>query len=114
VTHYASSRFWRAYRALPKEIRDLADAKYELLKADPEHPSLHFKKIGSYWSVRVGLHYRALAAIESDDDVVWFWIGSHADYDVLVGRQPSRKAPRQTARGRKKTKSRRRSRSRPG
>jgi len=71
VTHYASSRFWRAYRALPKGIRELADAKYELLKTHPEHPSLHFKKIGSYWSVRAGLHYRALAA-ESDDSVVWF------------------------------------------
>jgi hypothetical protein len=113
VIHYASSRFWRTYRALPKEIRELPDTKYELLKADPEHPSLHFKKIGSYWSVRVGLHYRALA-VESDDGVVWFWIGSHADYDGLVGRQPSRKDPRQTARGRQKTKSRVRSRSRRG
>jgi hypothetical protein len=113
VTHYASSRFWRAYQALPKEIRELADAKYELLKADPEHPSLHFKKIGSYWSVRVGLHYRALA-VESDDGVVWFWIGSHADYDVLVGRQSPRKEPQKTARGPRKPTSRRGSRSRPG
>ena len=111
MTHYASSRFWRAYRALPKEIRELADAKYKLLKADPEHPSLHFKKIGSYWSVRIGLHYRALAT-DADDGAVWFWIGSHADYDVLVGRQPSRKEPEQAARGRKKAKSRRRPRSR--
>jgi hypothetical protein len=39
--------------------------------------------VGSYWSVRVGLHYRALA-IESGDDMVWFWIGSHADYDALL------------------------------
>jgi hypothetical protein len=61
VKHYASSRFWRLYRALPKDVQELADAKYALLKADPAHPSLHFKKIGSYWSVRVGLHYRALA-----------------------------------------------------
>jgi len=45
---------------------------------------LQLKKIGRFWSVRVGLRYRALA-VEADDDLVWFWIGSHADYDDLVG-----------------------------
>jgi hypothetical protein len=92
VKHHASSRFWRAYRALPKEIQELADAKYTLLNTDPNHPSLRLKKIGSYWSVRVGLHYRALA-IEADDDLVWFWIGSHADYDVLLGHSAGNKPP---------------------
>jgi len=45
---------------------------------------LHLKKIGRYWSVRVGLHFRALG-IDVDDGILWFWIGSHADYDKLVG-----------------------------
>jgi hypothetical protein len=111
VKHYASSRFWRAYRGLPKEIRELADAKYALLKSDPDHPSLHFKKIGSYWSVRIGLHYRALA-IESGTEAVWFWIGSHADYDVLVGREATGKRPARVTRGRGTTKSQTRRRSR--
>ena len=53
------------------------------LKADPHHPSLHLKKVGRYWSVRVGLRYRALA-VEIDGGLLWFWIGSHADYDALV------------------------------
>jgi len=87
---------------LPKEVRDLADRNYGLLKADPSHRSLHFKKVGALWSVRIGLHYRALAT-EAEGDLVWFWIGSHAEYDKLVGRRPanralqptSRKAPRQ-------------------
>jgi len=61
----------------------VADKNFELLKADPHHPSLHFKKIGQLWSVRVGAHYRALG-LDSDDTIVWFWIGSHADYDKLV------------------------------
>jgi hypothetical protein len=61
----------------------VADKNFELLKADPYHPSLHFKKIGQLWSVRVGAHYRALG-LDSNDTVVWFWIGSHADYDKLV------------------------------
>ena len=65
-------------------MRKLADKNFELLKADPHHPSLHFKKIGELWSVRVGINYRALG-VDHDGAVVWFWIGSHADYDKLLG-----------------------------
>jgi hypothetical protein len=61
----------------------LADANFKLLKRDSRHPSLQFKKVGRYWSVRVGLRYRALA-VETVDAYLWFWIGSHADYDRLV------------------------------
>ena len=68
---------------MPKSVQNIADKNYELLKANPKDPSLHFKKVGPYWSVRVGLRYRALA-VESDNDVVWFWIGSHAAYDKLI------------------------------
>jgi hypothetical protein len=66
---------------LPLPVRKLADANYELLKRDPRHPSLQFKKVGRYWSVRNGLRYRALA-VEVDHGYLWFWIGSHADYDA--------------------------------
>jgi hypothetical protein len=55
-----------------------------MLRQDPYHPSLHFKKVGRFWSVRVGLHYRALA-VEEGSDVVWFWFGTHAEYDKLLG-----------------------------
>jgi hypothetical protein len=84
VRHFASGRFWTAYAALPPAVRELADRNYELLKRDPHHPSLHLKKVGRFWSVRVGLRYRALA-VEEKGDLVWFWIGSHADYDALIG-----------------------------
>jgi len=60
VRHSASPRFWAAYEALPPAIRKLADANFALLKRDPRHPSLQFKKVGKYWSVRVGLRYRAV------------------------------------------------------
>lgn len=83
MKHLASPRFWRHYRQLPASVRKLADKNFELLKADPHHPSLHFKRIDNLWSVRVGKHYRALGLNESDA-VVWFWIGSHSDYDNLV------------------------------
>ena len=88
MKHRASPRFWRYYRALPRNVQSLADRSYTFLKANPAHPSLHFKKVAQFWSVRVGLHYRA-PAVESGDDLAWFWIGSHADYDKLVGQEPA-------------------------
>ena len=84
MKHYASPAFWALYNSLPAEVRALADKNYELLKTDPRHPSLHFKRIGPLWSARVGGHYRALGH-DVEDGVQWFWIGSHADYDKLVG-----------------------------
>jgi hypothetical protein len=44
---------------------------------------LQFKRLGNYWSARVGLNYRALA-MEDGADWVWVWIGTHAEYDKLV------------------------------
>jgi len=64
-------------------MRELANKNFELLKSDPRHPSLHFKKMGKYRSARVGIRYRALG-VEIDDGILWFWIGSHADYDNLL------------------------------
>jgi len=69
VKHRANPRFWDCYHKLPDDIRKLADESYQLLRRDPQHPSLHFKKVGRFWSVRVGLHYRALA-VEQDYTVV--------------------------------------------
>lgn len=83
MKHHASPRFWRCLRALPKAFRDSARKCFEILKADPKHPSLHLKRVGEFWSVRVGLNYRALA-IEVPDGFLWFWIGKHSDYDRMV------------------------------
>ncbi len=83
MNHHASPDFWVCYRALPESIRELADKSFGLLKADPAHPSLHLKKVGRYWSARVGLHHRAVA-VEAPNGLVWFWIGTHAEYDRLV------------------------------
>lgn len=83
MKHWTSPDFWSCYRRLPAPIQRLADTNYALLKADPHHPSLHFKKIERYRAVRVGLHYRALA-VEVPDGLLWFWIGSHSDYDKLL------------------------------
>ena len=84
MKHLASPRFWALYRDLPEEVRTTADKNYALLKDNPRHPSLHFKRIGSLWSVRVGEHYRVLGH-DVDGGVHWFWIGTHAEYDKLIG-----------------------------
>jgi hypothetical protein len=83
MRHFASPSFWLAYDALPVAIRELADKNFALLKSDPRHLSLRLKKVGRFWSVRVGLRYRALAT-EVDGGLLWFWIGSHSEYDRLV------------------------------
>jgi hypothetical protein len=55
-----------------------------LLKAHPQHPSLHFKRVGKYWSVRIGSDFRALG-IDSRKGILWFWIGTHEEYERLIG-----------------------------
>jgi hypothetical protein len=84
MNHLAGSSFWELYDRLPEAIRMLADKNFALLKANPHHPSLQFKKVGRFWSVRVGAHYRAIAT-ENGGDLCWHWIGSHEDYNKLVG-----------------------------
>jgi hypothetical protein len=84
LRHYASSRFWTLYNDLPPAVRRVAEKNFELLRADQRHPSLRFKRVGELWSVRAGLHHRALG-VDVDDGILWFWIGTHAEYDGLVG-----------------------------
>ena len=82
----ATPRFWAAYRELPPEIREATRKADRLFREDVRHPSLQFKKVhdrDSIYSVRVTLGYRAVGLLE-DDEVTWFWIGSHAEYDRLL------------------------------
>lgn len=83
MKHSAAPKFWELYNELPEHIQKLADKNFQLLKADSGHPSLHFKKIEDMWSVRVGAHYRALG-FDHEGGVLWFWIGSHAEYDKFM------------------------------
>jgi hypothetical protein len=85
MIHRASRNFWRCYRQLPTHVQRLANKNFQFLKANPSHASLHFKRLGPYWSARVGAHYRALA-IESGTDLVWFWIGTHSEYNQTIKR----------------------------
>ncbi len=84
MTHHASPAFWERYGVLPAPVRELADRAFVLLKRNPHHPSLHFKKVGRFWFARVGAHHRVIG-VEAPDGIVWFWIGKHSEYDTLVG-----------------------------
>ncbi|MER8443776.1 hypothetical protein NKH52_11285 [Mesorhizobium sp. M1066] len=83
MKHRATASFWTKYQSLPKAVRRLADKSFVLMKSNPRHPSLHFKKVSEFWSARIDINYRALA-LESADGFDWFWIGTHAEYDRLL------------------------------
>lgn len=88
MQHRAAAEFWKAYYALPPEIRSRADKQFLLLKANPGHPSLQFKNVGErysqeLWSARVTLNYRALA-IKRTYGYLWFWVGDHKTYEALI------------------------------
>ncbi|MER8368304.1 hypothetical protein [Mesorhizobium sp. M0184] len=83
MNHFATPSFWEAYAKLPSLIRAKANRRFAKLNSEPFHPSLHFKQVGRYWSARVDINYRAVA-VRDHDDVVWFWIGTHSEYDRLL------------------------------
>jgi len=85
LNHHAVPSFWTHFNKLPREIQELARENYELLVLNPRHPSLRLKRVGPYWSVRVGADHRALGD-SADDGILWFWIGGHDEYMRLVYR----------------------------
>ena len=83
---HTTQRFREALAGLPAHVQRQARVAYTLFAADPTHPSLRFKQVHEtrpIYSARVGLGYRALCVREGED-LIWFWIGSHAEYDRLL------------------------------
>ncbi|MEW5856168.1 MAG: hypothetical protein AB1861_02085 [Cyanobacteriota bacterium] len=81
-----TARFWKTFEQLPDPVQQAARKAYQLWKQDPYHPSLHFKQVHSIkliYSVRISREWRAVGFKEGDY-IIWFWIGSHADYDNLL------------------------------
>jgi len=83
LSHRATKRFWRCFDDLTPELQQLARENFELLKVDPHHPSLHFKRVRHYWSARVGLHHRAVG-VDGSNGIVWIWIGLHDEYGRMI------------------------------
>lgn len=79
-------RFRDALAELPAPIRQLARDAYQMFRQNPSHPGLRFKKLipdPPIYSVRIGIGHRAVGTLNGDT-IIWFWIGSHADYDKLL------------------------------
>ena len=86
MNSHITARFREVFAELPADVRKQARQAYRLFIEDPHHPSLRFKSIHPtrpIYSVRIGLDYRAVG-IRDQDDIIWYWIGSHADYDKLI------------------------------
>lgn len=82
-----TARFRQALAALPPDVQQLARRTFRVWQKNPSQPSLSFKPVHGtgqpIYSVRIGIHWRALA-VRRGDEAVWFWIGSHAEYDQFL------------------------------
>ena len=81
-----TKKFRALYESLPKPIQGKARVAYGLWSNNPDHPSLRFKKIHiklPIYSVRIDIDWRVVGILDGDE-VVWFWVGSHAAYEQLL------------------------------
>lgn len=88
MTSHISRDFRRDFAQLPTDVQSLAREAYQLFEKNPAHPSLKFKKLPPFddiWSARINVNYRTLG-LRRGDTILWFFIGSHADYDKLITR----------------------------
>ncbi|MDX1991041.1 MAG: hypothetical protein SF029_01545 [bacterium] len=84
-----SKDFRKALRNLPPDVQRAAYEAYRVFKINPYHPSLQFKKVKENpltFSVRISIKYRALGIMMSDDEILWYFIGSHGPYDKELKR----------------------------
>ena len=75
------------FGALPADVREQARAAYRLFRSNPRHPGLNFKRVhgtNRFVSARVGRSYRAVGILVEANEVVWFWIGPHEQYEKLL------------------------------
>ena len=86
MTSKTTAAFRLALAGLSPEVKKRARKAYLLFRENPQHPSLHFKRIHvsqPIFSARVSLGYRA-PGVMSGEEIVWFWVGSHGEYDRLL------------------------------
>jgi mRNA-degrading endonuclease RelE of RelBE toxin-antitoxin system len=86
VKSRTTTEFRKLFANLPKQVQEQARAAYRQFKEDPSYPSLRFKKVHPVlpiYSARISKSYRAIGQLDGDT-VIWFWVGSHAEYDRLL------------------------------
>ncbi len=84
--------FREQFQRLPLRVQELTRECCRIFDSDPDHPSLrrkpvHVTRAGSSvpgsFSVSITMRYRAVYVIQ-DGVNVWYWIGTHAEYDQLL------------------------------
>ena len=81
-----TARLRETFAELSQSIQRQVRRAYRRFKDNPYHPGLPFKRVHAtdpIYSVRINTDYRALGVLDGDE-IVWFWIGSHAEYDKLL------------------------------
>lgn len=81
-----TAQFRELFADLPEPVQEQTRKAYRQFKQDPSYPSLRFKKVHPklpIYSAHINRDYRAVGQLE-DDTVIWFWVGSHAEYDLLL------------------------------
>jgi hypothetical protein len=79
-------QFRQAFAKLPEQVQAQARVAYRQFKKNPGHPSLRFKKVHSglpIYAARISKSYRAVGQLDGDV-VIWFWVGSHTEYERLL------------------------------
>jgi hypothetical protein len=86
VISRTTKRFRNLLADLPPHVQRQTREAYRMFMRDPWHASLQFKQIHTtkpIYSARVGLGWRAVC-VRTGDTALWYFIGSHADYDKLI------------------------------
>ncbi len=81
--HYASA-YLKSYEKLPKYIYEIQDKREKLFREDPFNPALKTHKLKgkyeSFYSYSVTHSYRVLFRFLSENEVIFYDIGTHEIY----------------------------------
>jgi len=90
VKSHITPAFRKRLASLPRDVRRQARLAYLQFIENPRYPGLRFRQIhGSdrLVSVRISREYRAVGVRMSPDEIVWFWVGTHDEYETLLARR---------------------------
>ena len=86
MNSHTTDEFRKLLAHLPSTIQKQAKESFRQFEKDPYYPGLRFKRVSSkrpIYSVRISIDYRVLGVLK-ENEIIWFWIGSHSDYDKML------------------------------
>jgi len=94
VENKRTAEFRAMFDELPKRIQELASKAFRKFTIDPTAKGLRShplkdtgkgKHVPGSVSVSITMDYRAIYYVDENNTNIWYWIGSHADYDQFTG-----------------------------